>query len=871
MKRNWSLRFTRKVLSSLIDEETLSSIMDDLSYRYDSLKEEKGTPVAVIRHCALFLMLFVPFLLQNIFGGFAMLKNYLTTAIRHFRKQKAFSIINITGLTIGIACTIFITLFIKDELSYDRFHENLDFIYRPFIRFHNPDGSVEWQGSTVHIAHGPALKEYFPEVKRCVRVFPQEFVVKHGDLIENQEIILADSEFFEMFSFPLIQGHPAEVLADYSSIVISESYSKKYFGEKDPIGKTLTLIQRDYRNDFIVTGVAKDPPSNSTISFKLLINFESIGLFGRADSLTSWNSLWTPCKTYIELKDRASADTIKKRYPEFARKYYAARFERERNVQFKNVAEHIDPFSFGLQQMKDVHLDPTASGSKNQAPIYILGGIALIILFIAGINFIALSVGNVSSRFIEVGIRRVVGAQRRQLIRQYWNESLMLTAFALILGIGMAYLFLPAFNRLTLKSLQISAVFSPATVGFLILMSVILGICVGSYPALVLSRFHPVDIFKGRMRLNGKNYFTRILVIFQFALSIFLIISTMILGRQIHFMVNQDLGYNKDNIIIVKDINASENIYDRLKNRLTNSPGIKGISGAVSSLDGYFWMDSIRYQNKSYSVFFNRIDENYFKTLEMDVLEGRDFSPELSTDRQAVIVNETLAKKLKIADPIGEMIELRGNFFPIIGVVNDYHMQAKREEIYPAIHFLDPTHNFRFMMIRSSPYKIPRILADVQSAWKELQPERPFTYSFLDEDIEAQYVKEKRWNRIMGYSSVMAVLIACLGVFGLTSISVSRRTKEIGIRKVCGASVFSIIKLLSFESASWVLIANMIAWPAAVYATHKWLQNFAYKIRLSPFVFLTAALSMLLVVLLTTCVQSWKAARSNPVDSLRYE
>ena len=411
------MRLTRKVLSFITDEETLSSIMDDLSYRYDSLKEEKGTPAAVFRHCALFLILFIPFLLHNIFGGFAMLKNYLKTAIRHFRKQKAFSIINITGLMIGITCTILITLFIKDELSYDRFQENLNSIYRLFIRFHNPDGSVRWQGSAVHLPHGLALKEYFPEIKRCVRVIPQEFVVKLGDLIENQEITLADADFFEMFSLPLIQGHKAAVLSDISSMVISESFAKKYFGRKDPIGKTFTLISGNFRNDFIVTGVAKDPPPNSTINFNLLLNIESISLFGRADTLTSWESLSIPFKTYIELKEKASVTTIEKGYPVFARKYYAARFERERNAQFKNAAKNIDPLSFGLQRMKDIHLDPTASGSRNITPFYILGGIALIILFIAGINFVTISIGNASSRFIEVGIRKVLGAQRRQLAR----------------------------------------------------------------------------------------------------------------------------------------------------------------------------------------------------------------------------------------------------------------------------------------------------------------------------------------------------------------------------------------------------------------------------------------------------------------------
>jgi putative ABC transport system permease protein len=264
--------------------------MDDLSYRYDSLKNEKGALAAVFRHGALCLILLIPFLTQNIFGGFAMLKNYLTTAIRHFRRQKAFSIINITGLTIGITCTILITLFIKDELSYDRFHENLDSIYRPMIRFHNPDGSVSWQGGAVQVPHGPALKEYFPEVKRHVRVFPQKFIVKIDDLLEEQEITMADAEFFEMFSFPLTQGNAASVLSDYSSIVLSESCAKKYFGKGDPIGRSITLISGDYRNDFVVSGVAEDPPPNSTVTFNLLINFESIRLFGGADSLSNSTS-----------------------------------------------------------------------------------------------------------------------------------------------------------------------------------------------------------------------------------------------------------------------------------------------------------------------------------------------------------------------------------------------------------------------------------------------------------------------------------------------------------------------------------------------------------------------------------------------------
>jgi putative ABC transport system permease protein len=423
-----------------------------------------------------------------------------------------------------------------------------------------------------------------------------------------------------------------------------------------------------------------------------------------------------------------------------------------------------------------------------------------------------------------------------------------------------------------MKSLHASAVFSPLNVGVLILITLVLGLSVGSYPAMFLSRFHPVDIFRGKMKISGKNFFTRFLVILQFALSIFLIISTIVLGRQINFMVSQDLGFNKDNIVIVNNINGK--IYDRLKNSLSNISEIKGITGTLASLDGkesYFL--PFKYQDKEYkAVFFTRIDENYFKTLEIDFLQGKNFSPEMPTDRYAVIVNETLIKKLEIADPIGKRIEYDGTFFPIIGIVNDYHTFRKGIEIKPAVHIFSPSHRFGLMMIRvSSSAEISRILADIQSAWKELQIEKPFSYSFLDEVIEAQYLREKRWNRIVGYSSVLAVLVACLGVFGLTSITISRRTKEIGIRKVHGASEFNVLILLSRESVGWALIANLIAWPAAVYALHRWLQNFAYKIRLSPIIFLMAALFMLLVVLLTTWIQTWRAARSNPVEALRYE
>ena len=859
------------LLRLLLREEDFYEFTDDIHEIYRYMSDSKPRWRAKSWYWLRVLESLPGIIMDKIYWRIVMFRNYLKIAVRNIKRQKSHSVINIFGLSMGLACTILIFLFVKDELSFDRFHENFHSIYRPLTRFHNPDGSVKWQGGAVHVPHGPALKEYFPEVEHYVRVFPREFIVKTEDLLEEEEITMADAEFFEMFSFPLVQGHPASVLSDYSSIVLSESCARKYFGDTDPIGKSMTLISDDNRNDFVVSGVAEDPPSNSTVTFNLLINFESIRLFGGAESLTNWTTLRMACKTYIQLYDGKTAETIEERYPEFTRKYYAANFEREIYRQFKDSPENIDPISFRLQRMRDIHFDPGAAGSGSLIPVYILGGIAFIILFIAGINFVTLSIGNASKRFIELGIRKVVGAERRQLIQQYWSESVVLTGLAFVLGVGLACMFLPAFNRVTMKSLHTAAIFSPLNVGVLILLTLVLGLSVGSYPAMVLSRFHPVEIFRGKMKISGKNFFTRFLVILQFALSIFLIISTVVLGQQIYFMVNQDLGFNKDNIVIVNNIDGK--IYDRLKNRLSSISGIIGLTGTLASLDGkdsYYLQ--FRYLDKEYeSVWFNRVDENYFQTLEIDLLQGRNFSQKMQTDPYSVIVNETLIKRFEIPDPIGQRIELNGTFFPIIGVVDDYHTNRKGIEIKPAVHIFSPSHRFDLMMIRVSSSEISRILADIQSAWEELQIDKPLSYSFLDEVIESQYLKEKRWNRIVGYSSVLAVLVACLGVFGLTSITISRRTKEIGIRKVHGASDFSVLMLLSRESVGWVLMANLIAWPAAVFAMNRWLQNFAYKIRLSPVVFLMAALFMLLVVLLTTWIQTWKATRSNPVSALRYE
>jgi putative ABC transport system permease protein len=864
-------RASLKFLLRFMDFEERENFAEVIEAVYCDLHNSKGRRAARFWFWGQFLRSSPKLLLHSIQGDAMMFKNYLKTALRAMRKHKAPSLINIAGLTIGITCAVLIALFIRNELSYDRFHEKLDSLYCPLTRIHEPDGSVKFQSTIVHLPHGPALKEYFPGVRRSVRVFPRRFVVKIGDLVEYQEIALVDRDFFEMFSFPLKQGHPAKVLSDLSSIVISESYAKKYFKKEDPAGKRLTLISGNRRNDFLVTGVAKDAPANSTITFNFAANIESLRLFGQAEDLANWQTLWGRCRTYIELQDRGVAETIERQYSEFAKTYYTHYFERERSDRFKNAAGNIAPLSFGLQRMADVHLDPRATGSKKLAPVYILGGIAFIILFIAGINFITLSIGNASSRIIEVGVRKVIGADRRHLIWQYWVESLILSGIALVFGVGLACLSLPTFNRLTQQSMTLSALLSPVIMGVLVFLSLLLGVAVGSYPALVLSRLHPVDIFKGRSQLGGRNFFSRLLVTLQFALSIFLVVSTFVLGRQVRFMTDQNLGFAKDQRLIINNIGGST-VYDRLKNRFSSTPGIIGISGTVTTPAGVTNYSPITYNGKAYDfTCINYIDENYFKDLDIEVLRGRNFAPEIATDRQAVLVNEALVKKLNMANPIGETIEFQKTLYPIIGVAKDYIIEDKRNEIPPAVHFFDPTHDFSHMIIHFSTSELSRVLANARSAWKEFQPDRPFSYSFLDEDVEARYVQEKRWDRIVGYSSAMALIIAGLGVFGLASATVSRRVKEIGIRKVCGASISGIVVLLSRDLARCVILANLVAWPISFFAMSKWLQNYAYRAGWSLWIFILSGLAALAMALLTMSFQTIKAATANPVDSLRYE
>jgi putative ABC transport system permease protein len=800
-----------------------------------------------------------------------MFKNYLKIAIRNLTKQKIYSSINILGLSVGLAGAILIFLFVQNELSYDRFHENTENLYRVYVIFHEQDGAADRPFRGVTMPQGPAMEEYFPEITHSIRVSSNSATIKIEGNLYNERITQVDKSFFQAFSFPLITGNPTSVFSQGNTMVLTENQARKYFGDSNPIGKTLSVTYGQQKGDFVVTGITEQPPSNSSITFDILIDIES---GNRLQMNRMWQDNWGGFgwQTYVLLDNKNSVSSIMDKFPNFTNQYYAPEFEKWRNRgRWKGEGS---PISFRLQPITRVHLDPRVQGSLNMSAIFILSGIAFIVLFIACINFTNLSIGRASTRSLEVGMRKVLGAERHQLIRQFWGEFLAITGIAVVAAFILAELMLPTFNRLSGRSLSLGGIFQPAQILFLLALFFIVGIASGSYPALIMSGFRPVEILRGKLRIGGKKPLTRALVVVQFALSIFLIIATIIMGRQIHFMLTADPGFNKEGVVVIRtqesEAEASNTIMKLFRERLSRQPNIISISGSSTRI-GDVGVYPFEKDGREVLVYQNRVDYDFFKTMGIEVVQGRTFSPELATDTEGVVVNEKLLKQLEIEDPLGK--PLKGYSMPltIIGVVRDYVFEDFRNSILPALHHNKPTWRIRQMLVRISTENISGTLSHLEKTWKDIQPDKPFLYSFLDDTLEAMYDEEKRWGAIVRSSSALAVLIACMGIFGLTSIAVNRRTKEIGIRKVLGASIPQIIDILIREFFWLVGIANIISWPLAYFAMKTLLDNYYYRITLGPQYFILAGVLSFAIAVLTTIFLATRAAVANPVDSLRYE
>lgn len=785
-----------------------------------------------------------------------MFRNYFKIAWRTIVRQKGNSLINIAGFAIGMTCGMFILMWVRDELSYDRFNERANDIYRVVENQYYAGGQI-FPVAVTPSPLAPALKAQFPEIIKATRFDFTSLTVRRNEKIFTEGIAFADPDIFEIFTIPFIKGDAATALSEPHSIVLTEEAAEKYFGVDEPVGQTLRIANRD---DFLVTGIIKNIPENSHLKYDLLAPFIYLKEWG--SSMESWGSNW--CYTYVLLQkntpnaevDRKIIDLIKKNNEDSVTEIY-------------------------LQPLTKIHLYSSGKytadigGHGDIQYVRIFSVIALFVLLIACINFMNLATARSEKRAKEVGLRKVVGAHRHQLIKQFFSEAILLALIALLLALLFTELLLPVFNDLSGKTLALGQLDAAMFLGFLAL-AVLCGIISGSYPALYLSSFKPVATLKGGKSLQtGGALFRKILVVFQFALSVMMIIGTLVVSRQMAYIRNLKLGLDKENVGYVWMAGEFRAKSEIAKQELLKNPNLTSIT-RTNQLPTYVGNSSSDWgwegKDPSGEVLLHtlNVDEDYVQTFKMEMAQGRFFSREFPTDSVAVVVNETAAAVMGMATPIGKRLSYHSKDFTIIGVVKDFHFKPVRTKIEPLVMFMAPNHYYA-MVMRTRPENLPATIAFVEKIYKKFSAETPFSFNFLDQDYDHLYRAEQRAGKLSGYAAAIAILIASLGLYGLVSYMAERRTKEIGIRKVLGASVPGIFLLLSKSFVLLAGIANLIAWPVAYFVMANWLQNYAYHTSLSIALFIVAALSAIIVVILTVSWQAVKAALANPVEALRYE
>ena len=795
-----------------------------------------------------------------------MVRNYFKTALRNLWRNKIFSLINISGLSVGLACCMLIFLFTKDEVSYDRFQKNSEHLFRIVATVTSPDGNARPEGST-GMMPGPSFKDAIPEIEDFVRVESAGFNVKKGTEIFDEEALYVDDNFFSVFSFPLVEGDPKTALTDIHSVVISEDIAKKYFGNKDAVGQTLELNTGEKFEPFIVTGVAKRSPQNSSIKIKMLV---PIKFRQSQNGDKAWSNFFL--NTFVIVKPGADIKNVEAKF--------ASVFDKEAADELKEMAEKYgfkDKVRYGLQPFLEMHLSkdlPSGNGleeGSNPMYSYILSGIALLILLIACINFINLTVAQSLKRAKEIGVRKVVGGQRKQLIAQFLGESFILSFIAFVLAILLVQLLLPFFNALSNKALAFSYLFDAKLVTGYVILFIVTGLMAGFYPALVLSRFNPVHTLYGRLRFAQKNYLSKGLIVFQFTLATFLIIATIIIYSQFSYLMHYDLGYNDKNVAIVSTGTIHRDKLDLFKSELIKNPSIS----LVTADQGGRW-STLAHINDGKEINFDIkcIDEDYFSLFEIPVVQGRSFSKDFPADTgESVMVNQSFVKEAGWKNPIGQVVDFFYNNkkYSVVGVVKDYHVLSLNETIPPILFSMNPTYHYSDVFMKIKKGNTAPALSYIEKTFKELFPLQPYQYNFKDARNEEQYIKEAKWKQIITFGAILTIFISCIGLFGLIMLSAEKRTKEIGIRKVLGASVTVIVRTISGDFLKLVLLAATIAVPVAWWAMNKWLENYPYRIGISWWMFVFAAACVLVMAFLTVSVQSLRAAIANPVKSLRTE
>lgn len=806
-----------------------------------------------------------------------MLKNYVIVALRNIQRQKLYAFIKIFGLSIGIAACILIYLFIVDELSFDNFHKNGDRLFRVVRIQYDKDTKKETgRQQFMPPPTGPELEKTYPEIEHQTRFVNGSGSIRFKENVFRETLSLVDSSFFEMFSFPLIKGDLQRALTESHNIVLTRSSADRYFGKEDPMGKMLTLTFGQMSKDYRVTAIAEDVPRNSSIQFNVLIPFDNLPLVinnpGICDNWDRWY-----CPFFVQIQPRVSSEQAERRLDQFCRQYFHSSIQ-------GHIEAGYDPFTFGLQRVRDIHLDSRIVGNRGLTPSYLLAAIAFAILMIACVNFMNLSLGLSSVRSMEVGMRKVLGAQRKQLLLQFLSEAMIVSSLAILLGIILAELLLPKFNSLSRKELSLGPLFGSVHALSLLAIAVITGMCAGSYPAVVLSTLRPVEVMKGKLRIGGKTTLTKTLVVFQFALTVILVISGIVLGRQVSFMVGQDLGYSSDGLVVVLtqeiEQRESERLYQLYRNEVISHSRIKGLTASNRAFGLFLPGTSLELGERMVYFRYTRVDPHFLSTMKLSLIRGRDFSTNITSDDDAIIVNQTFMDSLSPDYELGEKLGSAYDGFPerfrIVGVIEDCHFESLRNAIDPLLLYVGkgtaPNRDrFSRIFVRIESASTSETLRFLEKAWKKIRPNKPFRHYFQDDALLNLYERESRWSAMVRLASVFSILLACLGIFGLTAMTLSRRVKEIGIRKVLGARVEQIIFIGIKEFVYLICLANLIAWPVAYFVMQKVLQNYPYRVAMGFQYFLLAGAASVLISGLTILYLSVKAALQNPIDSLRYE
>ncbi len=793
-----------------------------------------------------------------------MLTNYLKIALRTLRKKPFYTGINILGLAIGMSACLLISLYVLNELSYDRFHEQADRIYRVTTET-NFNGQESGSASTnYHIAE--VIDDEIPEIEATVRV--QQLwghTIKVDDkLYPNQPTIAVNSNFFSFFTFPLLEGDPTTVLNEPASVILTEDLAQSLFNRSaGVVGKTLEIGDHVYR----VSGVAENPPSNAHFHFDLIKRFEP-----RVSERINWGNVNGQVSTYFLLAKQTNVDEVPQKIKQVGIKYNPSMAEGIKLGKYD--------VNFMAQPITSIHLhshlNMELEGNSDIRYVYIFSAIALFILIIAVINFVTLSTARSADRAKEVGVRKTLGSARGALIGQFLTESMIISLIAMLLALGLTEAFRQPFNTLAGKSLTLTITENGSLWLTILIIALVVGVLAGLYPALYLTRFEPIRVLRGRLASGSKGRtFRNVLVVFQFATTIGLIVCTGLVYQQLRYMQNKSLGYTRENIILLP--NKLGKSYDAFVNEIRTYPQV--LATAVSQQSPHQITNGqgglqVRGQDENQIYQLNRLlaDDNFLTTFDIPLKEGRNFSTRLASDSAAMILNEAAVRSMGIDDPLQTQIRRNSQWYQVIGVVEDFHFQSLHHPIAPLFIVLDPSRgNYHTLEIRISGEDITRTLALLRGVWNKYTADAPFNYSFLDQDYEALYRAESRLSKVFGIFTGLAILVACLGLLALAAFLAEQRTKEIGIRKVMGASVQSIVLLLSKGFTVLVLIAFVIAIPLAYYAMQAWLSDFAYRIDISVWPFLLAGGVSLLIAWLTVSYQSVKAALANPVDALRDE